>query len=126
MSNKGQHVRPWTTSEVQILRRFATEGAEAVSALLSSDGRPGRSVQAVQWKASRLGISLRRDPHPALCPFCGRSPIREGTAAARHGMCVPCWQTHLADLKREQRDIERTWRDYEAEKAKLKRQRRKQ
>lgn len=78
-------------------------------------GRPTRTKKAITRAAERIGVSLRVRPGD-ICPVCNVNPVREGTNAARHGMCVPCWNLHLAALRREQAAIERTHRLYEAEK----------
>lgn len=46
--------RPWTSTEVQEMRRMAPLGAEAVAEVLE------RSVRSVRQQAHRLRISLRR------------------------------------------------------------------
>jgi hypothetical protein len=46
--------RPWTTQELQLLRDHAHEGAEVVAELLD------RTVRAVQLRAARERVSLRR------------------------------------------------------------------
>lgn len=116
--------RPWTTGELEVIRKFRAEGVDAIWEMLRDPrtGRPTRSKFAIQKAASRIGVSLRVRPGD-ICPLCGVNPIREGTNAARHDMCVPCWNVHLAELKREQAAMERTQRLYEAEKKRLKRAR---
>lgn len=91
--------------------------------LRDRDGNPTRSINAIKCKASEMGVSLS-PRQSGTCPVCGTHPIRDGTAAARHGMCVPCWTRHLADLKREQAAVEAARREYDAYKKRLKRLRR--
>ena len=116
--------RPWTTGELDAIRKFRAEGVDAIYEMMRDPhtGRPTRSKLAIKKAASRIGVSLRVSPGDT-CPVCGVNPIREGTNAARHDMCVPCWNLHLAELKREQAAMERTHRVYEAEKKRLKRAR---
>lgn len=103
------------------MRRYQSEGVEVVYEMLRDrDGNPTRSIDAIKCKASEVGVSLSQRQSDT-CPLCGNHPIREGTAAARHGMCVPCWTRHLADVKREQLAVETAHREYEAYKKRLKR-----
>lgn len=62
--------------------------------------------------AERAGVSLRVRPGE-LCPRCGLNRVREGTVAARHGVCVACWTRHLAELREERRDEDRAETAYE-------------
>ena len=109
--------RPWTTGELEVIRKFRAEGVDAIYEMMRDPktGRPTRSKGAIKLAAHRIGVSLRVRPGD-ICPVCNVNPVREGTNAARHGMCVPCWNLHLAALRREQAAIERTHRLYEAEK----------
>jgi len=54
MRKTGAKERPWTTGELALLRKHASEGAEAVAAVV------GRSISSVRCAASRHDISLRR------------------------------------------------------------------
>lgn len=106
------------------MRRYQSEGVEVVYEMLRDrDGNPTRSIDAIKCKASECGISLAQRKSDT-CPVCGSHPIRDGTVAARHGMCVTCWTRHLADVKREQVAVEAAQREYDAYKKRLKRLRR--
>ncbi len=94
---------------MRYLRQHRADGAFAIGEAL------GRSPKAVRRMAERVGVSLRVRPADP-CPVCGRNPVREGTVAARHGMCVACWTRHLSELRRERADEERAQADYEAAK----------
>lgn len=116
--------KPWTTGELDVIRKFRAEGVDAIYEMMRDPhtGRPTRTRKAIARAAERIGVSLAIRPGDT-CPVCGVNPIRDGTNAARHDMCVPCWNLHLAELKREQAAMERTHRVYEAEKKRLKRAR---
>ena len=102
------HRRPWAEREVRYLRQHRADGAAAIGEAL------GRSPKSVRRMAERLGV---RPSDP--CPVCGRNPVRAGTVAAKHGMCVACWTRHLADLRRERADEERARAEYEAAKKRV-------
>ncbi len=116
--------RPWTTSELDLVRKFRAEGVDAIYEMMRDPrtGRPTRSRKAITRAAERIGVSLKVTDCD-VCPICSVNRVRVGTSAARHGMCVPCWNRHLAELKREQAAMERSKRLYEAEKKRLKRAR---
>lgn len=101
--------RNWTTWEIRYIRQHRSEGAAAIAAVLS------RSEQAVRKMAAREGISWRVKAGE-VCPFCGNHEVRQGTSAAQHGMCISCWNRHLADLRREAEAEARTNRLREAAK----------
>lgn len=75
----------------------------------------GRTENAVRQQAYLQGISWKTRPGE-LCPFCGEHEVRAGTSAATHGMCIPCWNRRLADLRREAEVEARTNRLREAAK----------
>lgn len=101
--------RSWTTYEVKYLRQHRSEGAATIAAIL------GRTELAVRKQAAREGISWRVKAGE-VCPFCGNHEVRAGTSAAQHGMCISCWNRHLADLRREAEAEARTNRLREAAK----------
>lgn len=102
----GRAYLPWTTRELAYLRRHRADGADAIASTL------GRSQKSVRRMAERAGVSLRVRPGE-LCPRCGLNRVREGTVAARHGVCVACWTRHLAELREERRDEDRAETAYE-------------
>ena len=116
--------RPWTTNEIKTLRTFAGEGLDGVyEAMRDEQGNATRTRKAIKEKASELHVSL--DPRKAeVCPHCWTYPLREGTSAARHGYCVPCWNRHLAEIRREKAAVERSRDEYEAAKKQAQRARR--
>lgn len=101
--------RNWTTTEIRYIRQHRSEGAEAIAFVL------GRTERAVRQVAYLNGISWKVKPGE-VCPVCGQHEIREGTSAANHGMCIPCWNMKLAALHREAEAEERTNRLREAAK----------
>lgn len=101
--------RAWTTTEIKYLRQHRQDGAEAIAIIL------GRTESAVRRQASREGISWKVKGGE-LCPFCGTHYVREGTSAAKHGMCIACWNIRLAELRREAEAEARTNRLREAAK----------
>lgn len=101
--------RAWTTTEIKYLRQHRQDGAAAIAAVLD------RTEQAVRRQASREGISWIVRPGE-LCPFCGCHQVRDGSSAAKHGMCIPCWNKRLAELRREAEAEARTNRIREAAK----------
>lgn len=109
--------RPWTTRELEVLRKFRTEGVDVIHELLRDPetGEYPHSRGAIRIAASRQGISLRVRPGE-VCPACGAHLVREGTVAARHGLCVACWNRRLTEAMREQAAIERGRADYDAAK----------
>lgn len=108
-------MREWTTTEVQVLRLFASMGVDAVAELLE------RSPSSVAHKAQQLGIStkvtgddvdvamvpakvllwVRQSASLNVCPSCGmRLAMMRAT-----GLCRPCHLDRLIDLRREQLDV---------------------
>ena len=117
--------RPWTTRELEVLRKFRAEGVDVIHELLRDPetGECPHSRRAIRIAASRQGISLRVRPGE-VCPACGAHLVREGTVAARHGLCVACWNRRLTEAMREQAAIERGRADYDAAKKMVRRARR--
>ena len=104
--------RPWTTGELQVLRRFAGLGAASIASLLE------RSVSSIEGKARDLHVSLvitnedidvsaatarllqriRETPGLQICPMCGKR-----LATMRHtGMCRCCHLEQLIALRETQ------------------------
>lgn len=82
----GHVCRRWTDEEDRYILRHRTDGAEKLAAAL--DRTPG----SVKVHASRdLHVSLAARPGD-VCPRCATYEIREGTDAARHGLCPVCWE----------------------------------
>ena len=48
--------------------------------------------------------------------MCGEHIVREGTAAAKQGMCQVCWERRKANAMRERAAEQRAKADYEAAK----------
>lgn len=99
----------WTSDEVRYLQRHRADGSDLIAHVL------GRTPRAVQQQAHRLGVSLRIRPGET-CPMCGEHIVREGTAAAKQGMCQVCWERRKADAMRERVAEQRAKADYEAAK----------
>jgi hypothetical protein len=108
-------MREWTTTEIAVLRTFATLGIEAVAQLLE------RTPNSVKRKAQELRIStkatgedidltltparlvawIRQSPGAAVCPMCGkRLAMMKAT-----GMCRVCHLERLIELRQEQQDV---------------------
>ena len=105
---------PWTWREVEYLRMHRTDGADLIAHAL------GRTVPSVKAKAHVLGLSLMYLPGDT-CPVCGENPIREGTAAARHTMCISCWEKRKANATRERALEEGVKREYDRERQRKRR-----
>ena len=101
--------RVWTSAEVRYLKQHRTDGAELIAEAL------GRSVSSVQAKACAMGVSLMYKPGD-MCPFCGRHRLRDGTLAAKHGMCIACWERRKTDVMEEQASELRERKRYDAAK----------
>ena len=91
------------------MQRHRADGSDLIAHVL------GRTTGAVQQQAHRLGVSLRIKPGET-CPMCGEHIVREGTAAAKQGMCQVCWERRKADAMRERVAEQRAKADYEAAK----------
>ncbi len=76
----------WSQAEEDYLRKNAGNGAQAVAEVL------GRSVRAVQCKASEMGVSLVVRYH---CPRCGKTTYRP--LSTRTGWCRKCSIDESAD-----------------------------
>lgn len=101
--------RPWTNREERYLRQHRNDGAELLAEVLD------RTVASVKLKAHRLGVSLAYRPGD-ICPLCGEHTIHPDTVAARHGMCIVCWERRKADQMREARAEQRVRSEYERQK----------
>lgn len=65
------------------------------------------------------------DPPLELCPLCCDGWIQPNTAAGKLGICPSCWNRKLAEAQRlAQRELESA-REYEGERARLYRMRKK-
>lgn len=74
--------------------------------------------------AARSGIHLGRAGAGELCPRCATYTIAQNSAAARHGLCVVCYEREKAQLRR-QADAEReAHAEYEQAKKAAQRRRR--
>lgn len=98
--------RTWTNKEERYLKQHRTDGAELIAHAL------GRSVYSIKSKAKLLHISLMYAPGD-ICPVCGKHALRKGTVAAKHGMCLVCWERRKADQMRERAAEERERRRYD-------------
>lgn len=107
--------KEWTTTEVEVLKHFASLGAEGVAQLLE------RSKSSVESRARDLGVSLKASkedidlrttparllryvhlsPDLQLCPVCGvRLAMMTST-----GICRVCHLDRLIELRAEQLEI---------------------
>lgn len=105
-------MREWTTTEIGVLRAFASLGVEATAQLLE------RSEMSVKRKAQQLGISMkatgedidlqitparvvawiRQSPGASICPMCGKRLALMKTT----GMCRVCHLDRLIEIREEQ------------------------
>ena len=107
--------RRWTTHEITYLRQHRSEGSELIANALM------RSVPSVQHMASRLGISLGNVGPGDTCPICQTYTIALNSAAAKHGMCVCCYERRKADIRRQAEAEKRCKQLYEKEKKRAQR-----
>lgn len=107
--------RRWTTHEITYLRQHRSEGSEYIADALM------RSVVSVQHMASRLGVSLGRRGPGEVCPICQTYTIALNSAAAKHGMCVCCYERRKADIRRQAEAEKRCKKLYEKEKKRAQR-----
>ena len=98
--------RPWTNKEERYLKQHRTDGVELVAHAL------GRSISSVKAKACVLRVSLMYAPGD-ICPVCGKHALHQGTVAAKHGMCLVCWERRRADQMRDRAAEERERRRYD-------------
>lgn len=116
LHGSGGHIRrtysPWRCSEERYLTQHRTMGADLIAYAL------GRSVGSVKSKAHRLGISLTQVPGET-CPICGERDTMPNTEAAKHGMCLVCWERRKAEVMRDKAAEERAKREYDAAKHRL-------
>lgn len=71
--------------------------------------------------ASRLGVSLGRRGPGEVCPICQTYTIALNSAAAKHGMCVCCYERRKADIRRQAEAEKRCKQLYEKEKKRAQR-----
>lgn len=83
--------RAWTDREDAVIRHYASMGVREVVRRLRAECRSQRSEQAVQCRASRLGVSLFRH---GVCPGCGRWTRRLDSAT---GLCALCCARRCRD-----------------------------
>lgn len=102
--------RAWTTGEVRYLRQHRAEGSAAISEAL------GRTQWAVERMARRKKIRLGRKGPGEVCPLCATYRIAANTSAAKHGMCVVCYERRKADARRQAVAEDDAHREYEKEK----------
>lgn len=107
--------RRWTTHEITYLRQHRSEGSDAIAEAL------GRSRYSIQVMASRLGVSLGRLGPGDVCPICQTYTIALNSAAAKHGMCVCCYERRKADIRRQAEAEKRCKKLYEKEKKRAQR-----
>lgn len=109
-------MKPWTTTELRVLRLFATLGTNGVATILE------RSSASVAQMAKQEGISLKRTdediditnevltllakvadtPNLSICPMCGK----RWATMKETGMCRPCHLDRLLSLYQEKAEIE--------------------
>lgn len=81
----------WTTKQIRYLDEHAHEGADEIAEAL------GKTVKAVQWMASKRGVSLRKR---YTCPKCGS--VRTVPLNAVTGWCRICTkEEHVRQLGQE-------------------------
>lgn len=107
--------RRWTTHEITYLRQHRSEGSDAIAEAL------GRSRYSIQVMASRIGVSLGRRGPGEVCPICQTYTIALNSAAAKHGMCVCCYERRKADIRRQADAEKRCKKLYEKEKKRAQR-----
>lgn len=110
--------RRWTTHEITYLRQHRSEGSDAIAEAL------GRSRYSIQVMASRIGVSLGRLGPGDVCPICQTYTIALNSAAAKHGMCVCCYERRKADIRRQAEAEKRCKQLYEKEKKRAQRRKR--
>lgn len=110
--------RRWTREEDDVLAGYASLGAEEVTRRLRAECGSRRSVQSVQCRASRLGVSLfehgvcgecgawtRGRRADGLCPVCAAR--RSGKASrerVKAMMSVKLGKDEIDAINRESRD----------------------
>ena len=93
----------WKQSDKAYLRSHCRDGAEAIATAL------GKSRSAVESMASRMGLSLSRQPwRPgSLCPRCGTHELEPGGPGWGEGLCPPChWEVLAERSERRAAEIE--------------------
>lgn len=119
VSSSQEHVyRYWSTAEIRYLRQHRLEGAEAIAAALN------RTPASVRIAASKHKISLFKVEPGDLCPRCAAHTVTAGTAAARQGLCIVCYEREKAALRRQAAAEEDAHREYEQAKKEAQRRRR--
>jgi hypothetical protein len=108
--------KPWTMSEIKVMRLFASLGSKGVAQLLD------RSVSSVSKQAQDHAISLEASKDDiniddevlnllhrvvesqrlSICPMCGR----RWATMKDTGICRPCHLDRLIALHQEQIDVE--------------------
>ena len=118
VSSGREHVyRYWSTAEIRYLRQHRLEGADAIAAALS------RTPASVRIAAHRHKISLFKVAPGDLCPRCAARTVTAGTAAARQGLCIVCYEREKAALRRQAAAEEAAHREYEQAKKEAQRRR---
>lgn len=93
----------WKPSQKTYLRKHCRDGSEAIALAL------GKSKTAVEIMASRMGLSLSRQPwRPgSLCPRCGTHELEPGGPGWAEGLCPPChWEVLAERSERRAAEIE--------------------
>ena len=93
----------WKPSQKTYLRKHCRDGSEAIALAL------GKSKTAVEIMASRMGLSLSRQPwRPgSLCPRCGTHELEPGGPGWGEGLCPPChWEVLAERSERRAAEIE--------------------
>jgi RNase P subunit RPR2 len=100
----------WSTAEIRYLYQHRCDGAESIAHAL------GRSVESIKQQAKRHNMSLAQSLGASLCPMCSTYTIAKHSAAAKHGVCIVCWNRIKADRRRQAEAEMQSARDYEREK----------
>ncbi len=110
--------RFWTTAEIRYLRQHASEGAPAIALALD------RTPQSIRCAATRHHIALGKLGPGDLCPRCATYTIAANSKAARHGLCVVCYEKEKSAARRQAQAESDAHREYEKEKKAAQRRKR--
>lgn len=114
-----EHIcRYWSTAEIRYVRQHKSEGAKAIALALD------RTEASVSAMATRHKIALGNVKPGDLCPRCAAHAVTAGTAAARQGLCIACYEREKAALRRQVAAEEDAHRKYEQAKKEAQRRRR--
>ena len=84
----------WTTRQEELLRQYCHLGARGVQAALLHECGVGRSIRAIEAKASRNHVSLKKR---TVCPECGTIGVRLNRQT---GLCKLCTERQHVEEER--------------------------